>query len=514
MKAQSAGKGFLVLSISSLIVKLVSLLYLPILNIIITTEGYGVYNIAYIFFAFIYTINLGVSVAISKSVSHYTSIDNKKSSRQCFENAKIVIYIFGIGIGLIMFFFSKPLANLLNYPDAYLTIKMLSPTVLISGILAAYRGYFQGKRNMIPTAISEIVEQLINVPVSLYFASKWIEGGIAKGCAGATIGSFTGALIALIYLRILFIKSEKEKYSYSFLPHIVKEILKYAIPVTLILGLQQFISLVDLAQIKGRLLYIGFDHSQADKLSGILGNFNTLINVPMTIISALSTALLPSITSSLALKDNINLQNKISYGFKLCVLISIPAFVGLTVLSSPIYKMLYPTVPEGHILMRFGAIIILLWSIMQIQVTILQSMSKTYRLFLHIFIGSVFRIVVNYFLVGVPSINIKGAIVGMGISFLIPAILNQYYINKKLNIKLRIYNFSLKVVISALIMGISCYIFQSNLLSIFNKIASSDYIANGLSVLISVIFGIGIYGFLVYILGAVKKEEIKFFIKR
>ncbi len=514
MKAQSTGKGFLVLSISSLIVKLIGLLNVPILNIIITTEGYGVYNFAYMVFAFIYTINLGVSVAISKVVSHYTSIDNEKSSRQCFENAKVIIYIFGIVIGLIMFFFSKPLANLLNFPDAYLTIKMLSPTVLISGILAAYRGYFQGKRNMVPTAISEIVEQIINVPVSLYFASKWIEGGIVKGCAGTTIGSFMGALIALIYLRILFIKSEKEKYSYSFLPHIVKEILKYAIPIVLILGLQQFVSVVDSAQIQGRLLYIGFDESKAKELSGILGNFNTLINVPMTVISSLSTALLPSIISSLALKDNINLQNKISYGFKLCILISIPAFAGLTVLSSPIYKMLYPTAAEGHILMRYGAIIILLWSIMQIQVTILQSMSKTYRLFLHILIGNVFRITVNYVLVGIPSINIKGAIMGIGMGFLIPAILNQYYINKELNIKLRLYNFSLKVVISSLIMGIGCYIFQSNLLSIFNKIVSSNYIANVLSVLISVLFGIGIYGFLVYVLGAVKKEEIKFFIKR
>ena len=87
---------------------------------------------------------------------------------------------------------------------------MFSPTVLISGILAAYRGYFQGKRNMIPTAISEIVEQIINVPVSLYFASKWIEGGIAKGCAGTTIGSFMGAIISLIYLRILFYKIRKK----------------------------------------------------------------------------------------------------------------------------------------------------------------------------------------------------------------------------------------------------------------------------------------------------------------
>ncbi|GAA0123225.1 hypothetical protein UT300018_25430 [Clostridium faecium] len=103
---------------------------------------------------------------------------------------------------------------------------------------------------------------------------------------------------------------------------------------------------------------------------------------------------------------------------------------------------------------------------------------------------------------------------GIAIGFLIPAILNQYYINKELNIKLRLYNFSLKVVISSLIMGIGCYIFQSNLLSIFNKIVSSNYIANVLSVLISVLVGIGIYGLLVYVLGAVKKEEIKFFIKR
>lgn len=514
MKAQSTGKGFLVLSISSLIVKLIGLLNVPILNIIITTEGYGVYNFAYMVFAFIYTINLGVSVAISKVVSHYTSIDDEKSSRQCFENAKVIIYIFGIGIGLIMFFFSRFLANLLNFPDAYLTIKMFSPTVLISGILAAYRGYFQGKRNMIPTAISEIVEQIINVPVSLYFASKWIEGGIAKGCAGTTIGSFMGAIISLIYLRILFIKSEKNRHSYSFSKNMVKEILKYAIPIVLILGLQQFVSVVDSAQIQGRLLYIGLDSPQAKKLFGILGNFNTLINVPMTVISSLSTALLPSITSSLALKDNINLQNKISYGFKLCILISIPAFAGLTVLSSPIYKMLYPTAAEGYVLMRYGAIIILLWSIMQIQVTILQSMSKTYRLFLHIFIGDVFRIVVNYVLVGVPSINIKGAIVGIAIGFLIPVILNQYYINKELKIKLRLYNFNLKVVVSSLIMGIGCYICQNNLLIILKKIVTSDYVSNGLSVVISVFLGIGIYGFLVYVLGAVKKDEIKFFIKR
>ena len=108
--------------------------------------------------------------------------------------------IVGLIMSLLMYFYATSLSRIVKFPKAFIAIETLSPAIFFTSMISVYRGYFQANGNMIPTAVSQIIEQLLNVSSSLLFASILMKYGIEAGCAGATIGTSLGAVVAIIYL--------------------------------------------------------------------------------------------------------------------------------------------------------------------------------------------------------------------------------------------------------------------------------------------------------------------------
>jgi len=472
-------KGFAILTLGSIIVKIISLLYIIPITRIIGKEGYGVYSAVYIIYV---VTNSGISVATAKILSELIAKGRYKDTTRSFKLIFLFMAVIGSGMSLLMYCFAVQLSQIVKFPKAYIAIKALSPAILFTSILSVYRGYFQATSNMIPTSVSQIIEQLINVASSLVFACVLIKYGIEAGCAGATIGTSLGAFGAIIYLIIVYRKNKiSTKSAEKLKPIHIKfstknlsnKIIKYAIPITICLGMQNAGSLIDMVNVKDRLIFGGFSEGIASSLFGIIGQFNTLINIPITIITALSMALLPSISASNILGKRNEVRRKIIFSFRICLLIAIPSAVGFSILGKPIYIMLFPTIPEGYKFMVLGSIIVVLWSIVLIQTTILQGMGSLYKDTSYILVGIILKVVINYNVVSIHNINIYGALLGNITYFIIPLLLNQLLLVKTLKIKLSLFKISFKPLISSLSMAIIVYPSQYVMFKGFNLLVST-----------------------------------------
>ena len=513
MKKQSVSKGFAILTLGSMVVKVISVIYVILITIIIGKEGFGIYSAVYIIYVFIYVLtNSGISVATAKVLSELIAKGRYKDTARSFKLILLSMVIVGLTMSLLMYFYAVPLSRIIKFPKAFIAIETLSPAIFFTSILSVYRGYFQANGNMLPTSISQIIEQLINVSSSLLFACLLMKYGIEYGCAGATIGTSLGAFVAIVYLIQVYQKNkisiynEKELQVYPInfsTKNLLSKILKYAVPITICLGMQNAGSLIDMVNVKDRLLVAGFSDVIASSLFGIIGQFNTLINVPITIISALSVALLPSISASNILGEQNEIRRKIIYSFRLSFIISIPSAIAFSVLGKPLYTMLFPRMVEGYKFMVFGSVIVVLWSIVLIQTAILQGIGKLYIATAYISLGIILKVFINYNVVSIHNINIYGALLGNVTYFIIPLLLNQMLLAKTLKIKISLFKISLKPLISALFMAIVIYPSQYVMFKIL-KLLINTYLSNALSTLLAVILGGFIY---VYILALIKEID-------
>lgn len=515
MKEQSTTKGFAILSAAGMMVKVLSLLYIPFLIMIIGGEGYGIYGATYQVYTFIFVItNSGIPVAISKLISELTAVGNYKDAVKSFKIARFILVILGILMSLVLLIFANPLAELVKFNKAYLSLLTLSPAILFTSVASAYRGYFQGRANMTPTALSQVIEQIINIIFSLGFAVYFMKFGLEAGCAGATIGTSVGALISAVFLMYYYESNRRFKVPKGYIneevrrfttKQLLRKIVKYGVPITICVGMTYAGNLVDVYNTKSRLMVGGITEVNASILYGWLVKYQSLLNVPIAIISSLSAAILPAISGAIAVKDKKLARNKINYSFRLCFLIAVPCAVGLASLSAPIYDML--KFRGGEFIMAYGSVVLVLMAIMQIQTTILQGIGKLFIATLYSVIGIVFKITSNYFLIAMPKINILGAVVGSIIGFAIPIVLNHRIIKKSLNLKLSLWIHSIKPIIASAVMGalaFGTYYILSLVLGYIHK----GYVTNTIATVIAIGVGGLTYGFGLVILGGIRRDDL------
>jgi stage V sporulation protein B len=519
LNKQSTTKGFAILSAATFMCKLLSLLYIPFLMKILGKQGIGVYYSAYSIYVYIYILtNAGIPVAISKMVSELIAMGNYKDAVRTFKIARFLLLILGMIMSILMLILAVPLANRTESATARLAIMCLSPTILITSVLSAYRGYFQGRGNMTPTAVSQVLEQIANTIFSLVFAACFIKYGIAAGAAGGTIGTSIGALVAVIYMIYTYEKNKifKVPKGYNKLDikrfttkRLIKKLLSYAVPMTVCLGLQQSGLIIDLWLVKSRMLDAGIDKIQVDVLWGVLSNYTTLIGVPIAIISSLAITILPSISSLIALQDKKAVRNKINYAFRLCFLIAVPSAVGLAVLANPIVYFIQYGSDVGRLLI-YGSVVIILMAVVSIQTSILQGLGKLYLVTFYAILALIGKVITNYIFVAIPSFNVLGAVMANGVSFAILLMLNHFTINKVLRIRIKLKAHAIKPIIASGFMAIVAKLMYGN----FNYICSyikEGYIANAIAIVITLFLAILTYFFVLVLIGGITKADLEVF---
>lgn len=518
MKEQSTFKGFAILSAATIAVKFLSLIYNPFLvKILGGDRPFSIYNVTYQIYVFIYVItNTGIPSAISKLVSEYVAVKNYKAAVKTFRMARTIMIIVSIVTSLFMLLTAGILTKVMKYPEAELSVVALCPAIFFTSVASVYRGYFQGRGNMKPTAVSQVIEQILNTIFSLLFAAVLIKKSIVLGCVGATIGTTLGALSSAAYLYITYrnnryfkvnkLEIERDTVKYSN-KQILKRIIKFSVPITVCIAVTNAGTLVDTLNTTNRLIAAGFKLVDAQTLNGTLGKYITLINVPITIISALAVTVLPAVSKAVALKDRTLANRKINFGFRLCCIVAIPSAVGLSVLSKPIFELLYPGYLNGYKLLMYGSVVLVFMALVQIQTSILQGLGKLYVVTFYSVLGIAVKLLVNYVCIARPAININGAIIGSIAGFSVPLLLNAKYIKEKLKFKINMRKIIMKPIVSSVFMGIIIYIVYYFLNYIIGFI-TKGYINNALAVIAAVAAGISAYGFAMLYLRGITSEEL------
>jgi stage V sporulation protein B len=542
VEKQSSSKGFTILSAASIITKLLGVLYVPIYTLILGNYGNGIYEQGFKIYQLVYVIsNTGMPIALSKIISEQLAADRYSLSYKTLRISTVMLGVVGMATSVLMAILAMPLANMMHSPEAYLTILALSPAMIFTAVGCIYRGYFQGRSNMVPTSISQVIEQAVNCALTIIFAWALYKLGVniavAKGltnkdeifreaavyaAAGATIGTTAGALASSLYLLGVFRRNRNEIISEANSDEragqeppgkaIVKKILSYAVPVTLGSMLIYMTQIIDVMNLNTRLIVAGFSDFDAKSMYGILSTqYNKVLFIPVTFATAMQTAILPSISAAHALNDRNMLHRRIYSCFKTILMIAVPSAVGLAVMAKPVINLLFPRSPDGWDLLIMGSWTLILISVVSIQTSILQGIGKVYVPTIHMVIGLILKLIVNYNLIAIKSINIKGAIIGNAVCYSFAAFMNYRSIKRHTGVRLsvkRLFNRPLSV---SLIMGLIVYLVYNGLTVMTGWLIKSVYIQNLISSAIAIAAGVLVYYLLMIVARGLTAKDIKSF---
>lgn len=514
-KDNSFLKGAAILGIAGVIVKILGAIYrIPITNII-KDEGMGYYQTAYPYYVLLLTISTsGFPVAIAKLVSEKRAIGDYASAQKVFKVALIGLLLGGIFSSLFVFLGARPMVESLGNPNAYYSLIALVPALFFVPIMSAYRGFFQGRQSMSPTALSQIAEQFFRVVTGLLLTYLLVDRGIPIAAGGASFGGSVGAFAGTLVILVMYFAKRNEineevqtsivneQYSVA---NIVKDLLIIAIPITIGASIAPIMDTIDATLVQRRLQFIGFTEANANEMYGQLkGLAQTLINFPQIFSIAIAMSLVPAISDASARKKKKEIEGIIGSGIRITLLIGLPAAFGLFVLARPIINLLYynnsiETINStGHILayLSFGVIFL---TLVQSLTAILQGLGKPLIPVMNLFIGALVKVVLTYTLTVVPSINIKGAAISTVVAYAIAAILDLISVRMISKIKLNYSNIFIKPLISSLGMAITVKLGYAFLLT---------FISDRLSTLLSVMIGALVYLILLIVTGTLTQNDM------
>lgn len=505
--------GIAILAISTVIVKVIGLLYKIPMMAYLGAEGMGYFNSAYDIYSLFFVIaTAGIPVAISILISENKTQGRHKNIKKIFNISLIILSIIGIIGTALLALFHDQFAKIIKNDAASYCILAISPTILLVCLSSAIRGYFQGNQIMAPTAISQVIEALGKLLLGLGFAIIAINKGYAVPmvAAFAVLGLTLGVALSLLFLVFYKIIYKQKTTITPISPKvdkssaIVKSLFDIAIPITLSSTILSLSKVIDMTMILSRLNAIGYTQEQANSIYGSYSTMAVSIyNLPATLISAIALPLVPLLTSAVESKDIEKEKSVISLSFKTTALISFPAGIGIAVFSKPILQLLFASQASeieytAPLLSSLG-LSVFLSGMITITNAILQAYKQVKKPIISMVIGVAVKMISSFVLIGIPSINIYGAPISTFFSLLAMVTINLYFIikrAKKVNTVFNLFGRSFIASILSIAIGIGFY-------SLINTMYSSKLI-----ILITIFIIIVIYCISVIKLKAIGKNEI------
>jgi len=503
-------KGALVLSIAGALSKILGAIYRIPLARLLGGEGMGLYQMAYPIYTTILALaTAGVPVAISVLVARKETQGYTGDSKKIFRLSLIILTIFGIILTILVMKSAHFLASsVLHEPRAYYPILAVAPAIFFSGLMSVFRGYFQGHQRMMPTAVSQVLEQLFRVTAVIILAFILFPRGLEYAAAGATFGAVVGGLVGLIVLIIFYLKYRKLEsntpgkllYSGTGSADLARELVSLAIPVSFGAVVLPLVQVLDAIIVPGRLMAIQYTTSQATALYGQLsGMAAILISLPTIFTISIATSLVPAISEALAQNDKKLLNSRINYGLRAGMIISFPCAAGLYVLATQICDLLYAT-PEAGIPLEVLAFSTVALAAFQLSSAGLQGIGRPQIAMRNLVITGILKTIFNYSLTSVPMLNIRGAAIGTLAAFTIGSLLNIYSLKTITGVTYEISRM-LKLLLVTILMGITV------------KISYSYLVAYGLvshlSTLAAITIGVIVYGVLLLLLKEFDLDMVK-----
>ncbi len=515
------------LAIASIISRIVGLLYRLPMTTIIGKRGNDFYGTAFEIYNIMLIISsYSIPLAVSKLVATRMAKHEVKNAFRVLKGALIFATFSGGSAALIMWFGADFFTGtLLKTPLATIALKVLAPVVFIVAILGVLRGFFQGLNTMLPSAVSQIVEQIINAVVSLVAAFLLVDYGTkvgtvlmdpdgfraAYGAAGGTLGTAAGAFAALIVMLIVFLI-----YRDSFKKRIIrdhsKHILSYGsliyllaitiIPVLLSTTLYNIGSIINQGVFKNIANMQKYDPKMISEWWGVFaGQYHVLINVPISIASAIAASSVPSLTTAFHEGDMPRVKRQIVTATRFIMIISAPCTVGIGVLGGPIMKLLFSDYDEtSAVMMTIGAAAVLFFSLSTLSNGLLQGIDKMHLPVLHATVALVAQTVALVILMQGFHLHIYAVILANTFYGLLMCLLNSHALKKYAKTKINIRRTYLIPVEASAIMGVIVF-FTYRLLHMLTR-------SNAVSCVVGIAMGVVSYTIILLLMHGISEYEL------
>ena len=441
------------LMVAALISKIIGMLYKSPLTTLIGRESFACFQFAQnAYFILLMIASFSIPQAVSKIMSERIAFKRYRDAQRVFKGALLYAVIAG-GIAALVCIFGASILVPDNMANARLALQMLAPTIFVSGILGVFRGYFQAYRNMLPTSISQILEQIAVATVALlasgfmvrHFANAGEDTLQRWSAAGATMGTGAGVCTAFLFMLFVYrvnhktiakkIKNDRVSVNESY-RFIMKIILLIAAPIILsafIYNVNGYINGVMYTSILG---WKGVPNSLVKQNYAEYGFFMTLINIQLTLASTAPTSMMPEVSAQYAIGDLEETKRKIDQATWIAMLISIPASVGLAVLAQPVTRLIFPST-EGVAgqLMVIGVITVILNSTSNISNGVLQAIGKANIPMINAAISLGVDIVFLALVLVFTNMGIYAVVLAMVVYALVMCVLNDRALKKYLGYK-------------------------------------------------------------------------------
>lgn len=525
-KTASFISGAAVLMAANLLVKLIGLAFKVPLTYLIGEEGMGHFADAYTMYTWMFVLaTAGLPVAVSKMVSESMALSRPREARRILKVSLLFLTVLGVLGTAFLYFGADKLSVWIGNPLAAHGIRSIAPAMLFVAIMSAFRGFFQGQQNMVPTAVSEVSEAVGKLVFGYLLAWMLLPKGVEMGASGAVAGVTAGAAMGCISLLLIFLFTKKRIFAMGAesaparqAGSLFKRLILIAIPITIGASVFSLTSVIDMAMIKRNLIAAGFSPEAAVKLWGSYSGYAVpIFNMPPTLLTAVSISLVPAIAAAfVSSKKDAACQNAES-AIRITILFALPCAAGVALLAEPILALIYNNTNATSMLSILGWAIVFV-SLVQITNAILQAIGKVYVPVLHMVIGGIVKIGVNFFLVSNPAVNINGAPVGTIICYALILILNLFAIKKAMGAKYSLGDMLIRPLFSTAVMGgvvlllydltqPFCRILSNLLFKLFS-IMIPMWLVRMLSVMIPIAGGACTYGIMLLVVRALRKEDI------
>ena len=518
-KKQSFLGGAAILAAAVAAVKIIGAVYKIPLGNIIGDEGKAHFTVAYNIYNLLLTISTaGLPLAISKLTSEAHALGRENEKRKIFRTAIWLFFALGACFSLLMYFGAEQLAAFMVDDLAFWSIRALAPAVFCVCLLACMRGYTQGQGNMKPTAISQVLEALCKLGFGLSLAWYFLQlgYGVEISAAGAILGVTIGTIMSMLFL-IFYLVTHRDRQLSSDVPEsggtLMKKVLLIGVPITLSNSAMSIITLIDSKIVLGRLESIS--SALTETPTALYGQYTfgmDLINLPPSFVYPVTMSLIPFAAAAMARRDNAEASRIISSAFRLIAILAIPAGVGLSVLSGPILRMLYPAQAEAAAAagphLRVLGIACIFICLMTLTNAILQSYGHERIPICTMVAGGVVKIVMNYVLVGNPDINIHGAPISTLCCYLVISGLNLFFVWKYSPEKPRYLRLFAKPVVASVVMGTMAWAGYGLTLRLLNS-GEYAYGASAVATLVGIGAGVVVYFILVIALRILRAEDLR-----
>lgn len=515
-----------ILAIAAVVVKIIGVLYrIPLTNIL-GDEGNGYYGYAYEVYAMTLMLSsFSLPIAVSKLVSARMASGQRRNAFRVFLCSIIFAIVIGILAAVLIFMGADFIStNIMESPFSAYALRVLAVGLFTVAVLGVLRGYFQGLGTMIPTAASQIIEQITNAIVGLTGASVMIRIGAeeakkageellgpAYGAAGATLGTVVGSTLALLFLIFTFytyrtvirrqMKRDTRHRSESY-PRLLKILILTTLPVVFSTAIYNINQILDMTLFNKIMAMQGVAEKEYIALLGIFtGKYNTLINVPLAMANGLAASVIPSLTAAYTARNKPLIHDKIAQSIRLTMLIALPCFVGFIVLASPLMVFLYNDQSETPAqLLTMGAITVVLYSWSTVMNSILQGINKMTAPAKNAAVSLILHLISLVIMLVVFKLNIYAVVLSNVIFSLCMCILDMRSIRKACGYRQEWDKTFLKPLIASLIMGVITYVVYQ----VMDVAVGGRFLPTGISVLAAIL----IYAVAILKLGALSEDDI------